>query len=83
MKLYSHAQLIKTTLLCVVAAVLVTAAICINIGKKKSAGAEVAGTGDVAGAEISEIAVSAEDAGVAESIESSVAFLEQNPASVM
>ena len=33
MKLYSHAQLLKTTLICVVAAVLLTAAICVNISK--------------------------------------------------
>ena len=37
MKLYSHSQLIRTTLICVVAAVLLTAAVCIKISKKPNA----------------------------------------------
>ncbi len=87
MKLYSHAQLIKTTLICVIAAVLVTAAICINYSKKHG------GAGAGTGAEVSEIsadgaagAAGAEGSvGVegADGIENSAAFLEQNPASVI
>ena len=51
MKLYSHTQLIRTTFICVLAAVLLTAAICINISKKKSGAGAVtaeASVGDVA-----------------------------------
>ena len=70
MKLYSHTQLITTTLLCVVAAMLVTAAVCINIEKRKSANESEAGV------EISEVSES-------QSVENSVAFLEQNPANVI
>ena len=36
MKLYSHSQLIKCTILSVVAAVLLTVAICVNISKKNN-----------------------------------------------
>ncbi len=84
MKLYSHSQLIRTTLLCVVAAVLLTVAICVNISNKKSSSA--GGAADVesgsGAAEVTE--VSADGAKLAsESIENSVAFLEQNPANVI
>ncbi len=83
MKLYSHAQLIKTTVICVVAAVLLTAAICVNISKKKASEEAVAST-DASAAEIKEIsgAGAAVAAGTA-TIESSVSFLEQNPASII
>ena len=75
MKLYSHAQLIRCTLLCVLAAVLLTAAICINVSKKKA---------EAAAASVAEIAAEAEDlTEVAGKAENSVAFLEQNPASVI
>ena len=84
MKLYSHSQLIRTTLICVVAAVLLTAAICVNISNKKSSsagGAADVGSGSGA-AEVTE--VSADGAKLAaEGIENSVAFLEQNPANVI
>lgn len=81
MKLYSRLQLFRTVLICVVAAVLLTAAICVNISKKKAAGA--AG-GAEAVAEISEISADADNSTVeAASFESSVAFLEQNPADVI
>ena len=84
MKLYSHSQLIRTTLICVVAAVLLTAAICVNISNKKSSSA--GGAADVesgsGAAEVTE--VSADGAKLAaEGIENSVAFLEQNPANVI
>ena len=75
MKLYSHAQLIRCTLLCVLAAVLLTAAICINVSKKKA---------EAAAASVTEIAAEAEElTEVAGKTENSVAFLEQNPASVI
>ena len=75
MKLYSHAQLIRCTLLCVLAAVLLTAAICINVSKKKA---------EAAAASVTEIAAEAEElTEVAGKAENSVAFLEQNPASVI
>ena len=77
MKLYSHAQLIKTTVICVVAAVLLTAAVCVNISKKKSSAAN----NEEAVSELSnqeETAASA--AKPAETIENSLSFLEQNPA---
>lgn len=81
MKLYSHAQLIKTTVICVLAAVLVTAALCVNISKKKSAVAD----GAVAdGSELSEISSDAAAYAIETgSFENSVSFLEQNPASVI
>ena len=85
MKLYSHTQLIRCTLLCVIAAVLLTAAICINITKKRAAGAAA---GDVAAEaaevfsdEITEVAATSED--IISDSESAVSFLEQNPASVI
>ena len=75
MKLYSHAQLIRCTLLCVLAAVLLTAAICINVSKKKA---------EATAASVTEIAAEAEElTEVAGKAENSVAFLEQNPASVI
>ncbi len=73
MKLYSHAQLISTTLICVLAAVLLTAAVSVNISKKKAA-AEVQNVSETA-----EATVQKEET----SIEDSVSFLEQNPASVI
>lgn len=76
MKLYSHAQLIKTTLICVVAAVLLTAAICVNISKNKQS----SNTGE--NSEITEV-TSSESTEAASSLEETVGFLEQNPASVI
>ena len=79
MKLYSRIQLIRTVLICVLAAVLLTTAIVVNTYKKKTAAA----VQNVSFAEdISEDAgetVISEEA----SIDESVAFLEQNPASIM
>ena len=79
MKLYSHSQLIKCTILSVVAAVLLTAAICVNISKKKN---NITNNGD-----ISEVAnqadVSAAEQTVSDSVENNVSFLEQNPASII
>ena len=79
MKLYSHSQLIKCTILSVVAAVLLTAAICVNISKKKN---NITNNGD-----ISEVAnqadVSAAEQMVSDSVENNVSFLEQNPASII
>ena len=80
MKLYSHAQLIKCTLVCVLAAVLLTAAICVNITKKKSGGNS--GAAGTAGESEEITEVKASDT-VVDSLESSLAFLEQNPASVI
>ena len=76
MKLYSHSQLIRTTLICVVAAVLLTAAVCIKISRNRaaSAAAESAAITEVAAPVTEQTAVSIED---------SVGFLEQNPASVI
>lgn len=76
MKLYSHSQLIRTTLICVVAAVLLTAALCIKISKNKEA------TAAAESAEITEVAAPVTEQ-TAVSIEDSVGFLEQNPASVI
>ena len=76
MKLYSHAQLIKTTLICVVAAVLLTAAICVNISKNKQS----SNTGE--NPEITEV-TSSESTEAASSLEETAGFLEQNPASVI
>ena len=80
MKLYSHAQLIKTTVICVVAAVLLTAAICVNISKKKNT------SDSQSGAVITEVENQNDVESVASaslSIEEKAAFLEQNPASVI
>lgn len=84
MKLYSHAQLIKCTVICVAATVLLTAAICVNITKKKSAGNSATNGKNVA-AEGSETASDSgqELVSVPDSIENSLSFLEQNPASVI
>ncbi|WP_022931761.1 S1C family serine protease [Treponema bryantii] len=84
MKLYSHAQLIKTTLICVVAAVLLTAAIFVNISKKKTSSdvqdvnalADEAATENAAGG-------AASAASSVSTIDESAAFLEQNPASII
>ena len=84
MKLYSHAQLIKTTLICVVAAVLLTAAIFVNISKKKtssdvqnvSALTDEAATENPAGG-------AASAASSVSTIDESASFLEQNPASII
>ena len=64
MKLYSRTQLFRTVLICVVAAVLLTAAVCVNIYKKNFAVA-AGGETEVAGADISEIS----SEGVAASVE--------------
>ncbi len=80
MKLYSHTQLIRCTLICVAAAILLTAAICINISKKKTAGnaavaeAEIVQTSDVSDSQpVQEVNANSFDS----------SFLEQNPASVV
>lgn len=86
MKLYSHAQLIKTTLICVIAAVLVTAAVTINYSKKKAGAVPESQENAEEGAVISEISGSgaaSEMASDSASDESSVTFLEQNPASII
>ena len=79
MKLYSHSQLIKCIILSVVAAVLLTAAICVNISKKKN---NITNNGD-----ISEVANQADgpaaEQTVSDSVENNVSFLEQNPASII
>lgn len=84
MKLYSRTQLVRCVFICVVAAVLLTTAICVNISKKKtSVSVEVSDSGE----NVTEIAnqkdgvVSAPDS--TNAIENSVSFLEQNPASVI
>ena len=79
MKLYSHAQLIRTTLICVLAAVLLTAAIFVNISKTKSDSGAAAG--EVSAVETSDSPAVTEK--IPNSVEDSVAFLEQNPASVV
>ena len=79
MKLYSHTQLIRTTLICVVAAVLLTAAIFVNISKKKSETASQV-VSESAATETSEVALST---AITNTVEDSVSFLEQNPANVI
>ncbi len=82
MKLYSRTQLIRCTLICVLAAVLLTVAVCVNISKKKNskaAGADAAELMEVEN-DPAELELAAEESS---SIESAVAFLEQNPASVI
>ena len=82
MKLYSRTQLIRCTLICVLAAVLLTVAVCVNISKKKNskaAGADAAELMEVEN-DPAELELAAEENS---SIESAVAFLEQNPASVI
>ncbi len=83
MKLYSNAQLIKCTLLCVVAAVLLTAAICINVTKKRADAATNTAAKEGVDAEISEVQEAAVSKSVVSEEDSSVAFLEQNPAKVI
>ena len=78
MKLYSRIQLIRTVFICVVAAVLLTVAIVVNISKKSVAAVQNVSTTDEMVEEASEIIVTPEP-----SIDESVAFLEQNPASVI
>ena len=84
MKLYSRTQLVRCVFICVVAAVLLTTAICVNISKKKtSVSVEVSDSGE-SGTEIAnqnDGAVSTPDS--TNAIENSVSFLEQNPASVI
>lgn len=84
MKLYSRTQLVRCVFICVVAAVLLTTAICVNISKKKtSVSVEVSDSGE-SGTEIAnqnDGVVSAPDS--TNAIENSVSFLEQNPASVI
>ena len=81
MKLYSHTQLIRTTLICVVAAVLLTAAIFVNISKRKSETEAVPVSETATAAETSAGTVTA--AAITNAVEDSVSFLEQNPASVI
>ncbi len=84
MKLYSRTQLVRCVFICVVAAVLLTTAICVNISKKKtSVSVEVSDSGE-SGTEIAnqnDGVVSTPDS--TNAIENSVSFLEQNPASVI
>ena len=80
MKLYSHSQLIKCTILSVVAAVLLTVAICVNISKKNN-------TNTDKNTDVTEV-VNQDDGLAAEqplddAVENSVEFLEQNPASII
>ena len=84
MKLYSHAQLIKTTLICVVAAVLLTAAIFVNISKKKTSSdvQDVSALADEAATEKSAGGAAGAASSVS-TIDESASFLEQNPASII
>ena len=79
MKLYSHSQLIKCTILSVVAAVLLTAAICVNISKKKN---NITNNGDISEVANQSDGPAAEQM-VSDSVENNVSFLEQNPASII
>ena len=79
MKLYSHSQLIKCTILSVVAAVLLTAAICVNISKKKN---NITNNGDISDVANQADGPAAEQT-VSDSVENNVSFLEQNPASII
>ncbi len=79
MKLYSHSQLIKCTILSVVAAVLLTAAICVNISKKKN---NITNNGDISEVANQSDGPAAEQT-VSDSVENNVSFLEQNPASII
>ena len=80
MKLYSHSQLIKCTLLSVVAAVLLTVAICVNISKKNNTNTDK--NPDVTEVVNQDDGLAAEQT-VPDSVENSVEFLEQNPASII
>ena len=81
MKLYSHAQLIKTTLICVVAAVLLTAAVSVNISKKQNS------SNSNESAQVTEVTDSENQNDMtspsAGTMEETAGFLEQNPASVI
>ncbi len=81
MKLYSHTQLIRTTLICVLLAVLLTALICVKISKKKTA----SGSQEISSAYgIEAVNEGGNEASSAvSSIEESSSFLEQNPASII
>ena len=79
MKLYSHSQLIKCTIISVVAAVLLTAAICVNISKKKNS---ITNNNDISEV-VNQADGSAAEQVVSDSVENSVSFLEQNPASII
>ncbi len=84
MKLYSRTQLVRCVFICVVAAVLLTTAICVNISKKKtsvSVGVSDSGESATEIANQKDGVVSAPDS--TNAIENSVSFLEQNPASVI
>lgn len=80
MKLYSHSQLIKCTILSVVAAVLLTVAICVNISKKNNTSTDK--NNDVTEVVNQDEGLAAEQT-VPDSVENSVEFLEQNPASII
>ena len=80
MKLYSHSQLIKCTILSVVAAVLLTVAICVNISKKNNTNTDK--NNDVTEVVNQDDGLAAEQT-VPDSVENSVEFLEQNPASII
>ena len=80
MKLYSHSQLIKCTILSVVAAVLLTVAICVNISKKNNTNTDK--NPDVTEVVNQDDGLAAEQT-VPDSVENSVEFLEQNPASII
>ena len=80
MKLYSHSQLIKCTILSVVAAVLLTVAICVNISKKNNTNTDK--NPDVTEVVNQDDGLAAEQM-VPDSVENSVEFLEQNPASII
>ena len=80
MKLYSHSQLIKCTILSVVAAVLLTVAICVNISKKNNSNTDK--NTDVTEVVNQDEGLAAEQT-VPDSVENSVEFLEQNPASII
>ena len=80
MKLYSHSQLIKCTILSVVAAVLLTVAICVNISKKNNTNTDK--NTDVTEVVNQDDGLASEQT-VPDSVENSVEFLEQNPASII
>ena len=80
MKLYSHSQLIKCTILSVVAAVLLTVAICVNISKKNNTNTDK--NNDVTEVVNQDDGLAAEQT-VPDAVENSVEFLEQNPASII
>lgn len=79
MKLYSRSQLVRHVAVCALAAVVITAIISIKLTKKT--------TSDGAKSEVTEVAAvsdaAASDVSASASVEESVSFLEQNPASVI